>query len=71
MDGLNRTTSRAIAGRADGSAEPSPAARREQFNAGHSLVEILVVVAIITIILSILIPAACKLIKAVHHLKGG
>jgi prepilin-type N-terminal cleavage/methylation domain-containing protein len=37
---------------------------------GQTLVEILVVVAIISIVISILVPAAFMLVKAVHRLKG-
>jgi prepilin-type N-terminal cleavage/methylation domain-containing protein len=37
---------------------------------GQSLVEILVVVAIISILLGFLVPGAFMLVKAVHHLKG-
>jgi len=39
-------------------------------NLGQSLVEVLVVVAIIAIFLSFLLPGAVMLVKAVRHLGG-
>jgi type II secretory pathway pseudopilin PulG len=40
-------------------------------NAGQSLVEILIVVAIMAVAISILIPSAFLLVRAVYRLKNG
>jgi prepilin-type N-terminal cleavage/methylation domain-containing protein len=37
---------------------------------GISLVELMVVMALIALVMSMLVPAAFKLLKAVRHLKG-